>query len=529
MKHFLIYILILFVGISCQSVQRFNAHLDQEVPAEKLKKDVDYVYKKLKKNHAKLDLYLPQSKIEFKFDSLKSELNTPLKPNEFYQKIQPIVRQLRHGHTDVLPLFYRTSKKENKSLKNTIGPMSQFSVFWENDSLYFIHSSIKDSLLKPGSVILGINGISPNQLVNKYRDTFYGDGFNETYFENRLNRNFFSYFYKLENHPKDSILYHLKYKGSNYNYLVLRKTKEEKPNTVKKTAKDTIKIVVPKNEISKPKIKNFEFSFDKVQNRYAKSLSFPTNDSTFAVLQVQTFAFGDYTKDYKQIFELIKSYKVKNLVLDLRNNGGGRLADSYQLFSYFVPNQNQFLDHQIVANKSSIQRVIVDMLPKYTIPITYPVSWLSYLITKKDESEQYYIKPALSRIKNSNPENTFAGNLYVIINGGSYSASAIISSNLKGFNRAYFVGEETGGDANGTTAGLMPNYQLPNSKLKLQIGTVYLHPKHFSTDTIGHGIFPDKEIKTSFMDKINKTDPQLRWILNDVKNNNQELKKVVKY
>jgi C-terminal processing protease CtpA/Prc len=45
--------------------------------------------------------------------------------------------------------------------------------------------------------------------------------------------------------------------------------------------------------------------------------------------------------------------------------------------------------------------------------------------------------------------NAFKGKIYVMINGGSFSASSLISSNLK-LKRVTFVGEETGGAFNGT-------------------------------------------------------------------------------
>jgi C-terminal processing protease CtpA/Prc len=44
-----------------------------------------------------------------------------------------------------------------------------------------------------------------------------------------------------------------------------------------------------------------------------------------------------------------------------------------------------------------------------------------------------------------------------MINGGSFSASSLISSNLK-LQRVTFVGEETGGAFNGTVAVACQNY-----------------------------------------------------------------------
>lgn len=528
MKKILSLSLLITLLFSCTSVERFNAHIEREIPAKRLKKDVDFVYKKLKKNHPKLDLYLPQDKIEFKFDSIKNTISQPLKPNEFYKKLQPVVGSLRHGHTDVSPLFKRRTKKEIELLKNSIGPFSQLSVFWQNDSLYVLKNTNNDPEIKPGSVVLKIDSIAPKELVQKYKTTFFGDGYNATYFENRLNRNFVNYFYALEMPARDSILFTFSYQGEVYKKLIKRIYKEENKDD-KQAKTEAPKVKTSKKPSEKQKIKKFEFSYNKASKTFMRTLSFPTNDSTFAVLKISTFSYGDFGEDYEKIFKIIKDHKVTNLVLDLRNNGGGRLADSYQLFSYLVPNQSKYLGEQEVVSSGAFRRAIVNVFPKYIRPVAYPLSLISHFITSKNKENQYYIKPQLSRIKKHEPQNVYDGNLYVLINGGSYSASALLASNLKGFNRAYFVGEETGGDANGSVAGLMPNYELPHSHLKLSLGTVYLQPNFYHSDVLGQGICPHTEVRTTLNDRLKNIDPQLNWVIEEVKKGNPELKKVLNY
>lgn len=525
-KHYIVLGFLILISTGCLSVERYNAHLERDLTVEQQLKDIEFVHRKLKKNHPKLDWYVSQEMIDFRFDSLKATIKQTLKPNEFFLKLQPVVSEIRHGHTDVMPLFPRYPKHELKRIKDSSGPLSQLTTFWQNDSLYLVQTKTKDSLVKPGAVILSIDSIAPTYYLNKFHHTFYGDGFNTSYFQNRLNRTFFTYYYNLEHPIKDSVLFELSYQGKKYPYWAKRTFKKGEENKKIADKKDTIRVQMPKKVATVNPLKSYEFSFNKSNKTYARVLSFPTNDSTFAMLRVSTFSYGDYTKDYQKIFELIKTHKVKNLVLDLRNNGGGRLADAFQLFSYFVPNQDEFLAKQSIVKPSAFQHAIVSLFPKWSRPIVYPISLLSHLITRKDDTG-YYIKPQLSRIRNNPPDHPYTGNLYVIINGGSFSASSLISSNLKGFNRAYFVGEETGGDANGSVAGLMPKYELPHSKLKLHIGTVFLEPKYYQTEVKGHGIFPNKEIKTTLEDRIKNSDPQLRWIITDVKQNNKALRQII--
>jgi C-terminal processing protease CtpA/Prc len=102
-----------------------------------------------------------------------------------------------------------------------------------------------------------------------------------------------------------------------------------------------------------------------------------------------------------------------------------------------------------------------------------------------------------------------------LINGVSFSATSIKSSHLSATNRAYFVGEETGGDFNGTIAGTMPYFTLPHSKVKVRFGLQLIAPT-VKTKILGRGIFPDKKITPTLQDRIDGRDTEMEWILNKI-------------
>ena len=62
----------------------------------------------------------------------------------------------------------------------------------------------------------------------------------------------------------------------------------------------------------------------------------------------------------------------------------------------------------------------------------------------------------------------------------------------------------------------MPLKKLANSQLKLRVGLIACIP-FYKTDTEGRGIFPDKEIVPTIQDRINGTDPEMEWIMADIK------------
>ena len=81
----------------------------------------------------------------------------------------------------------------------------------------------------------------------------------------------------------------------------------------------------------------------------------------------------------------------------------------------------------------------------------------------------------------------------MLINGYSFSAPSLISTNLEATNRAVFVGEETGGAFNGCVAGLYKIYQLPESKLKIRMGLMQIETP-FKQAPDGYGVKPNIEI-----------------------------------
>jgi len=119
--------------------------------------------------------------------------------------------------------------------------------------------------------------------------------------------------------------------------------------------------------------------------------------------------------------------------------------------------------------------------------------------------------------KSKNALNHYDGKIYVLINGGSFSASCILASSLKSNPNVTFVGEETGGAFNGTVAGIMPVVDLPNSKIPLRLGLMDIKTIN-QTEVKGRGIFPDIEIIPTIKDKIKNNDLEMNWILEDIKN-----------
>jgi C-terminal processing protease CtpA/Prc len=261
--------------------------------------------------------------------------------------------------------------------------------------------------------------------------------------------------------------------------------------------------------------------YDPLKKIYSKELTFPLKDSSIAILRISDFTKGSYKKFYKKVFQQLDSLQTKSIILDLRDNGGGRISEINTLYSYLSDSSFRLIDKSEVTSKTSLchfgyyhDRPLwsIPILSVF-LPIVGVIDTYFYLKTTKDSDHKYYYKLPSANLTHPSI-NRFKGRVYVLINGGSFSASCLLSANLKGSKRATFVGRETGGSFNGCVAGIMPEQTLPTSKVTVRFGLLEIKT-HFMSEKDGRGILPDVEITPTLKDRINGIDTEIQWVLND--------------
>jgi len=532
------FVLLSLILIGCASGKKNNIRMNSELSIIEMQKDLEFVERKLFRMHPDVDWYISKVDLHHKFDSLSNTIKEPLKPNDFYLKIAAVISSVRQGHMSLNLLSEQLEKTNKKKYKGSKSPLSLFEFLWINKNLYVLKNNSENKEIKEGSIVLDINGISPQNIYHKYRPTITSDGFNETFIEKWFGRKVPSY-YVSEIGILDSLTMKINCADTISTQTVHRIFKKNvKATKETKIRKDSIAVV--QNDSIKPIIKKltkeerrevrdslkslakknriYGYNHSKKENTIA--LTYATKDSTFAVLKIQNFNGTKYKKAYKAIFEEIRDKKVQNLVLDLRGNTGGRVNEISELYSYLTKEEEYvLLNPTIVSSKWKLPYYMhagnsllhyVLLSPFYAIQ-----SPIVFFKTKKGEDGKFYYKLEQEN-KKKRKETYYNGELFVLTDGLSFSAAAIISSNLKGTKRATFIGNETGGTYNGTVAGRLPILTLPNSKLKWRLGVMNVRPVE-QTDEFGHGVRPDVIIIPNAEQIINKDDPEMDWILNNLK------------
>lgn len=516
---------LLILVLSCNSIKKYNEQIATLHAVEDLQNDVDKLYKQLKKHHPKLYQYTSKSDLDFKFDSLKTAIKQPLTTQEFYKQVAPVVANVRQGHVSVGYTPKRFTKKEIKILNKQKFEFYDLDFQYLENKLWVENNYGKDSTLV-GSEVVGIDGEPVSKLINTYKTRFASDGFNATLHNRYVGKGFAS-FYIRDRGFLDSLKVTFKNNDSIFtrNFKRLPKDekmkdsssgKEENANPKKLTKEDKKESRQAKRKNRKD---NKKYGYLSKIKKYTRNLNFIGKDSTVAYMKIRSFTNGAYKKFYEESFVKIDSAKANYLILDLRDNGGGRIAEIDYLYSFLTDKNYQFIaDSEVNSRFPFLKSFMSNTTPlslKILGGIFAPIIMTHNMLkTNKTNDKLYYRFKKHTKVKAPNPLG-FKGTLYVLINGNSFSASSLISTHLKANEEAIFVGEETGGAYNGTVAGIYKIYELPTSKIKIRMGLMQIEaPQKQLPD--GFGIKPDIKITPIAHDLKLKRDTELEWVLNAI-------------
>ena len=215
----------------------------------------------------------------------------------------------------------------------------------------------------------------------------------------------------------------------------------------------------------------------------------------------------DNTPKFKEFlnetFEIIADNKTSNLIIDIRNNPGGRSPPVQWTLEYLTDKPfrtaekvetkvSQQLLHATGRTLEEFRRKLGDESTEVGCVIIQNI----HLRTPKDRPYR------------------FGGHIFVLIGRQTASASVEFASAIKCFNIGILVGEETGDTT--VSFGNTFSFKLNNSRLRFGVPSKLIFQACGKPD--GRGVIPDYEVNQTPEDTAKGIDTVLQSTLNLIKN-----------
>ncbi len=484
-KNILLFSLALFF-YSCASSNK-NYNPNKKYSPQQLQQDYSLLRNILEKKHPSLYWYTPKDSMDLYFEEYYSSITDSMTEQQFgWSVIAPLTNKIHCGHTS----FGRSRAFNNWAADKKFPSFPLFLKCWNDTLAVTANLNRKDSVLKRGTLITAINGIKNAELKKIMFGYMTEDGYANNINYVRLSNNF----------P----YYHRNIFGISKTYAVtyLDSTGNEKNiNTpVFETDKDSAKKRRNHGSVKKEEKKSTR------QKKLSdmRSLAVDTANNT-AIVTINTFSSGSLRKFYRQTFGYIKNAGINNVVLDIRSNGGGRIRLSTLLTKYVSRVNFKVADTSFAVTKT------LRPFSKY-IKGSFINNLGLFFLTKKNKDGLYHFGHWERKIYKPKTANHYGGNLYVLINGSTFSAAALFSNAVKGQRGVVLVGEETGGGWHGNNGVLIPDITLPNTHLKVRLPLFRLvQYNHVPKD--GRGIQPDIYIGTNYDALLKGVDYKMKVVM----------------
>lgn len=364
---------------------------------------------------------------------VKNNLPDSVSKVQLYKEVAPLIAMLGDGHSNLNFPFNDLFTEE----------LHRFPLFVDInlDNYAITATTCIDSLVPRGAEVLSINGIESRALLENMMP--YASG--ERYFFRLARVNFLF-----------PALFEILYAADSYE-VTYREPGKKKNRTVllKPATWDEIKQRTPKSKKQQEKVADYSFTLDKEKNVAIMDFLHFNNPA-------KARAFAD------SMFRTIREQGITNLIIDIRNNGGGSSVVGDEFLRYISPVPFQQMSKAFVRITPTTRRLM-------NSSGSYPGLYYYNNDTK-------LIKPLTAE------EGHFNGKVYLLTSHQTFSSAGSFAWAFKQFGMGTVIGEETGGM--NVCFGDILFYKLPVSGLSCSIS--YKRFWQYGADEKDiHGTLPD--------------------------------------
>jgi hypothetical protein len=441
---------LLFSGfVSGQSKRKYT-------PRE-MRQDIDSMVRYLQNAHPNPFYRYPKAAFLKDVERVKAGLHKSLDKVAFYLAIEPLLGKLEDGHTDLhINQYY-----------HSLNPvMLPYNFKLSTRKPYIICTGANHGIeakLPAEAEILSINNIPALKIVNDIIVLNTGETplFRAEFGATRF------YFY-LEALYKAHGIYHIRYKGKGLvHYITLRGIRKD---VLDKSANDR----AHPDGISEP--------------TYSLQL---LNGNETALINFRSFDWDGFKAFADSAFKVIKEKEVKNLIINLMDDGGGNSDVGDEFFKYIL--DKPFTQYAKVVEKNSA--LLKERLREHRIGKSLDSADKTLLGRRNGSIDTAFYDDIGV---NDNPLR-FNGRVILLVNVETYSSAADFAQCFRHYKRGVVIGEETGGLIK--SYGDIVTAHLPNTQLELSISSK-LYYDAGAGENDWHGVIPD--IKSPSADALKR-------------------------
>lgn len=479
MKNLLIIVLCLIANITfAQTILK----------AEDLQKDFAIARKSYEQMHPGLYKYQSKEVIDKAFEDCKTALNHDQSLAEAYLNFHKLTSKFQCGHA--YPNFYNQAEFLKKELfEQKVCLPFQFQLI--DDRMLITRSA--DSTLSDGIEVKTINGVAVSTIIKTLLPLVRADGSNDAKRRKLLEigGQTFEYF---------DIFFPMYYPLKTDDFEL-----EVSDFKSKKFSKISVKALnrTKRNEIMKAK-----YADNEVVNA-----KFNWLDDKTAIMQINNLAVYskafDFDKFYLNSVNEYNEKQGKNLIIDIRKCEGGNTSEMIKLVRYLTKKNIEIKNEQDCWAYVKIDTT----LKQYVDNKSWAFGWfnMNEKYFTKLENGQYRSKDGDKSEMIIPAKNTLDGTIYLLTSATNSSAGYIMADIFKKYHLATLVGQTTGGNQRGITAGAMFFMSLPNTKIEIDVPLIGMNYDLAKTRSDA-GLSPDVYVKPNIKDAVRGIDTEIEVV-----------------
>lgn len=411
---------------------------------KELREDVEFLQESLEALHPGYSWYTDASALDAQFDVVKKSLENNWTETDLLNELAPVIANINCGHTELIPSASRWEYQ-------------QFYAKWLPVMVDITgnRAIVAESFgpLTRGEELTAINSIPISSILKKLRDYIPTDGYNETYKDFKLQKEF-------------SRLYSMYYPDADT--FLLQVVKENKERVEHRLPGNDSQL----RDTSSDLIRSF-IIIDSLNTGYLRISSLGQSESFPGFLD--------------SVFVQMNNNQIPNLILDLKENEGGADQIGSLVYSYLTTSPFEYYKRITLANNDS---AMWNRLHFDDIPLLKALPNFNSSLNVDDKGEITYTNHINLGLQLPN-DLAFVGSLYLIIDGGTFSAASELAAIIYSQQRAIIIGDETGGGYYGNCSLGTPTLTLPNTRLRVKIPLAKYELAVNRVSEFGRGVFPD--------------------------------------